>query len=265
MKTDRSIITDLPDKLEAKEFCTLTREQATLYQAVLDDMRGAVETSTGMARRGNILATLTKLKQVCNHPAQFLKDGSALHGRSGKLARLRELLIEIRTMKERTLVFTQFAEMGAALKSYLQDYFAEEVFFLHGGVQRKDRDRMVDRFQNDAQAPHVFVLSLKAGGTGLTLTRANHVVHYDRWWNPAVETQATDRAFRIGQKRNVLVRTFVVTGTLEERIDALLEHKKGIADAVVGAGEQWLTELSNQDLFELFRLDNDAIGGDGDE
>ncbi|MBL0176620.1 MAG: DEAD/DEAH box helicase [Ignavibacteria bacterium] len=265
MKTDKTIISDLPDKLEMKDFCTLTKEQATLYQAVLDDMERDLILKDGMERRGLILATLTKLKQVCNHPAHFLKDHSALDKRSGKLVRLRDILIDIRALKERTLVFTQFAEMGTMLQTYFQDVFGEEVFFLHGGVPRKKRDEMVERFQNDARAPSLFVLSLKAGGTGLNLTRANHVVHFDRWWNPAVETQATDRAYRIGQEQNVVVRSLVVAGTLEERIDAMIESKRGIASSIVSGGEQWLTELSNEALFELFRLGAEAIGEDGDD
>jgi len=259
MKTDKSVISDLPDKIEMKEFCALTREQASLYEAVIEDMRNRLDGVEGIERRGVILATLTKLKQVCNHPAHFLKDNSVLNDRSGKLTRLREILLEIYETRERTLVFSQFAEMGVLLKRYVRDLFGDEVFFLHGGTPRAQRDEMVERFQNDEGAPRVFVLSLKAGGTGLNLTGANHVIHYDRWWNPAVENQATDRAYRIGQGRNVVVRTFVVAGTLEERIDSLIEKKTGIAEQVIGSGEQWLTELSNADLFELIRLGEDAI------
>ena len=260
LKTDKTIIGDLPEKIETKEFCTLTREQASLYAAVIDDLQERLETAEGMERRGLVLATLSKLKQVCNHPAHFVGDGSALAGRSGKLARLEEMLAEIRQSGERTLLFTQYAEMGSLLQSHFQERFGEEVFFLHGGTARKRRDEMVERFQNDPRAPHLFILSLKAGGTGLTLTRANHVVHYDRWWNPAVEDQATDRAFRIGQKRNVQVHKLLVAGTLEERIDEMIERKTGIAAQVVGAGEQWLTELSNDDLRELIRLGAEAVG-----
>jgi len=260
LKTDKAIISDLPDKLEMKEFCTLTKEQATLYQAVVDDMREKIDLAEGINRRGLVLATLMKLKQVCNHPAQFAGDNSALDKRSGKLQRLREMLIETRELGDRTLVFTQFAEMGGLLQSYFQEQFGEEVFFLHGGVARKKRDEMVDRFQNQDQAPHLFILSLKAGGTGLTLTRANQVIHYDRWWNPAVENQATDRAFRIGQKKNVQVRKFLVAGTLEERIDEMIENKTGIANQVVGTGEQWLSELSNEDFRQLIALGSEALG-----
>jgi SNF2 family DNA or RNA helicase len=260
LKTDRSIITDLPEKIEQKEFCTLTKEQASLYKAVLDDLTERLETAEGIERRGLVLATLSKLKQVCNHPAQFIGDRSSLDHRSGKLARLEELLTEIREVNERTLVFSQFAEMGGLLQRHFQDRYGEEVFFLHGGVLKKKRDEMVERFQNDPRAPKLFILSLKAGGTGLNLTGANHVVHYDRWWNPAVENQATDRAFRIGQNRTVEVHKFIVSGTLEERIDEMIERKTGIAGQVVGSGEQWLTELSNEDLRKLIELSSDAVG-----
>lgn len=260
MKTDRSIISDLPEKMEQKSYCTLTREQASLYQAVVEDMQQRLEQAKGIERRGLVLATLSKLKQVCNHPAQFMGDASGLAGRSGKLARLHEMLEEIREADERVLVFTQFATMGGMLQRYFQEQFGEEVLFLHGGAAKKQRDIMVERFQQDADAPHLFVLSLKAGGTGLTLTRANHVFHYDRWWNPAVENQATDRAFRIGQSRNVQVRKFIVAGTLEERIDEMIERKTEVAAQVVGSGEQWLTELSNDELRDMISLSRNAVG-----
>jgi len=260
MKTDRAIISDLPDKIEQKTYSSLTREQASLYQAVIEDMQQRLEQATGIERRGLVLATLSKLKQVCNHPAQFMGDGSAISGRSGKLARLHEILEEISEVGERTLVFTQFTTMGDILQRYFQEQFGEEVLFLHGGVNRKKRDAMIERFQQEADAPRLFILSLKAGGTGLNLTRANHVVHYDRWWNPAVENQATDRAFRIGQQRNVQVHKFIVAGTLEERIDEMIEQKTGVAAQVIGSGEQWLTELSNDDLRDMIRLSRDAVG-----
>ncbi len=260
LKTDRSVITDLPEKIEQKEFCTLTREQASLYKAVLDDMQERLESTDGIERRGLVLATLSKLKQVCNHPAHFLSDGSSLENRSGKLERLEELLTEAAELNERMLVFTQYAEMGGLLQRYFQDYLGEEVLFLHGGVQKKKRDEMVERFQKTDRGLHLFILSLKAGGTGLNLTAANHVVHYDRWWNPAVENQATDRAFRIGQNRTVQVHKFIVSGTLEERIDDMIERKTGIAGQVVGSGEKWLTELSNDELRKLLYLSADALG-----
>lgn len=260
LKTDKSIISDLPEKMEMKEYCTLTKEQASLYKAVVDDMLKQVEQAEGINRRGLVLATLMKLKQVCNHPAQFAKDNSSIADRSGKLQRLKDMLLETRELKERTLVFTQFAEMGSLLQQYFQDLFAEEVFLLYGGTSKKKRDEMVERFQNDENAPLIFILSLKAGGTGLTLTRANYVIHYDRWWNPAVENQATDRAFRIGQTKNVQVHKFIVAGTLEERIDEMIEKKTGIANQVIGSGEQWLSELSNEDFSKLIRLGSEALG-----
>ena len=207
-----------------------------------------------------ILGTLSKLKQVCNHPAQFLGDNSPVPGRSGKLARLTEMLDEVLQAGDRALIFTQFTEMGELIRRHLQDTFGREVLFLHGGVPAKQRDRMVERFQNDPQGPRLFLLSLKAGGTGLNLTAANHVFHFDRWWNPAVENQATDRAFRIGQTRNVQVHKFLCVGTLEERIDEMIEHKKEVASRVVGTGEGWLTELSNEQLRDLFALRQEAIG-----
>ncbi len=260
LKTDRSIIADLPEKLEMKVFCTLTREQASLYAAVVDEAGRALEEAEGIQRKGLVLATLTKLKQVCNHPAQFLGDNSAIPGRSGKLARLTEMLEEIAAVGEKALVFTQFAEMGELVRRHLQESFGREVPFLHGGVAKKARDHMVERFQGDGHGPRVFLLSLKAGGTGLNLTAANHVFHFDRWWNPAVENQATDRAFRIGQTRHVQVHKFLCAGTLEEKIDGMIEAKRAVAEEVVGTGEGWLTELSTRELQELFRLGRDAVG-----
>jgi len=260
LKTDKSIISDLPDKLEMKVFCTLTKEQASLYAAVLKDAEGALENSEGIQRKGVILATLTKLKQVCNHPAQLLGDNSRIPGRSGKLARLTEMLEEIIEVGDRALIFSQFSEMGELLRRHLQETFGREVLFLHGGVVKKQRDRMVERFQTDNDSPTVFILSLKAGGTGLNLTRANHVFHFDRWWNPAVENQATDRAFRIGQTKNVQVHKFLCAGTLEEKIDQMIERKKEVAEKVVGTGEGWLTKLSNEELKNIFALRAEAIG-----
>ena len=260
LKTDRSIIADLPAKMEMKVFCTLTREQASLYQAVMTEAMDTLK-STGddIQRKGVILATLSKLKQVCNHPAQFLGDNSPLPGRSGKLARLTEMMEEVIETGDRALVFTQFAEMGAMLKRQLEETFGREALFLHGGVPKGQRDRMVERFQKDEGGPPVFILSLKAGGTGLNLTRASHVFHFDRWWNPAVENQATDRAFRIGQRRNVQVHKFLCVGTLEEKIDEMIEKKKGIAEEVVGTSEAWLTALSTSQLRELMTLRASAV------
>jgi SNF2 family DNA or RNA helicase len=258
LKTDPSIISDLPAKLEAKVYCNLTREQASLYAAVLTNLTEALETAVGMKRRGLILAALTRLKQVCNHPTQFLGDNSSLQNRSGKLTRLTEMLEEVQTVGERALIFSQFTEMGFLLQRHLQDMFGREVLFLHGGIPKPRRDTMVERFQ-DGDGPRLFVLSLKAGGTGLNLTAANHVFHYDRWWNPATEDQATDRAFRIGQKKRVQVHKFICAGTLEDRIDDMITRKQQIAGMTVGSGESWLTELSTADLRELFALRTDAM------
>ncbi len=261
LKTDKTIISDLPEKMEMKTFCTLTKEQASLYAAVAEDAGKALESSDGIQRKGLVLATLMKLKQVCNHPAQFLGDNSAIPGRSGKLARLTEMLEEVLASNERALIFTQFTEMGGIIQRHLQENFGHEVLFLHGGVTQKNRVRMVERFQkNTPGSPPVFILSLKAGGTGLNLTAANHVFHFDRWWNPAVENQATDRAFRIGQQRNVQVHKFLCAGTLEEKIDEMIERKSEIASSIVGTGEGWLTELSTKELKNLFALRADAIG-----
>ena len=255
LKTDRSIIDDLPDKSETKQYCNLTREQATLYQAVLQEAETNMESAEGIKRRGSILATLTKLKQACNHPRQLLGDNSAIPGRSGKMARLQEILDEVLPAGDRVLLFSQFAEMGAILQQHVQETYGLETPFLHGGVSRKQRDLMAQRFQNDPDGPQVFVLSLKAGGSGLNLPRANHVVHYDRWWNPAVENQATDRAFRIGQTRDVHVHKLICAGTLEDRIDLMIETKQQTADQVVSTTpEQWLTEMSNADLREVLAL-----------
>ncbi|MEW9549159.1 DEAD/DEAH box helicase [Nonomuraea sp. NPDC050783] len=263
LKTDTSIISDLPEKLEVKEWCPLTPEQASLYQAVVDDMLDRIDGSEGIERRGLVLATMAKLKQVCNHPAHLLKDGSRLAGRSGKLTRLEQLAEEILAEGEKALLFTQYAEFGAMLQPYLERRLERPVLWLHGGLPKKTRDRLVERFQNDPE-PTLFVLSLKAAGVGLNLTAANHVVHVDRWWNPAVEEQATDRAFRIGQRRNVQVRKLICAGTLEERVDEMIERKKALAERVVGTGEDWLAELSTGELREVFRLTAEAARGAGD-
>ena len=259
LKTDKAVIADLPEKLEFKVFCALTKEQASLYAAVAKVAAETLEETDGIQRKGVILATLSKLKQVCNHPAHFLGDNSALPGRSGKLARLTEMLEEVLAVGEQALIFSQFAEMGKILRTHLQETFGHEVLFLHGGVPKKRRDDMIERFQERDDGPRLFILSLKAGGTGLNLTRANHVFHYDRWWNPAVENQATDRAFRIGQTRAVQVHKFLCAGTMEERIDEMIERKKEVAQQVVGAGESWLTELSTAELKDLFALRKDAV------
>ncbi|MDU0289867.1 DEAD/DEAH box helicase [Saccharothrix longispora] len=259
LKTDPRVITDLPDKIEVTQLCTLTPEQASLYQAVVDDMLGRIAEAEGVKRKGLVLATMSRLKQVCNHPAQLLGDGSRVAGRSGKVARLEEILDEALADGDKALCFTQFTGFGSLVVPHLAARFDTEVLFLHGGTPKGRRDEMVRRFQGE-DGPSIFVLSLKAGGTGLNLTAANHVVHLDRWWNPAVEDQATDRAFRIGQRNHVQVRKFVTVGTLEERIDRMIEEKRGLAQLVVGAGEDWLTELSTNELRELFALSGEAVG-----
>lgn len=259
LKTDKSIIADLPEKMEMRVFCPLTKEQASLYEAVVKDVAETLDAAEGIQRKGIVLATLSKLKQVCNHPAQFLGDNSPIPGRSGKLARLTEMLEEILEVGERALIFSQFTEMGEIIRRHIQENFGREVLFLHGGIVKKQRDRMVERFEHEESGPPVFILSLKAGGTGLNLTRANHVFHFDRWWNPAVENQATDRAFRIGQMKNVQVHKFICAGTLEERIDEMIERKREVSEGVVGAGEAWLTELSTDELKALFALDKEAV------
>ncbi|MGJ3239547.1 MAG: DEAD/DEAH box helicase [Anaerolineae bacterium] len=256
LKTDTSIIQDLPEKFENKVYCSLTSEQATLYEAEVREALEAVESADDdIARRGNVLRMLTRLKQICNHPAHFFKEGTnaTLQGRSGKLERLTEMIDEIRENDERALIFTQYAEMGELLQHYLKQHLLDNVLYLHGGTPAKDRDEMVRYFQSE-RGTSVFILSLRAGGTGLTLTAANHVFHFDRWYNPAVENQATDRAFRIGQTRNVQVHKFIALGTLEEHIDEMIEHKQALAESIVGAGESWISELSNDELRDLVSL-----------
>ncbi len=269
LKSDRTIIQDLPEKQEMTVFCGLSVEQAALYQQVVEESLAQIESAEGVQRRGMILALLVRLKQLCNHPVLIGEKAekgkkqdnllpSDFDKKSGKLQRLQEMLEEVIASGDRALIFTQFAEWGKLLKVYLEQQFNREVLFLYGSTSKQQREEMIDRFQHDPQAPPIFILSLKAGGVGLNLTRANHVFHFDRWWNPAVENQATDRVFRIGQKRNVLVHKFVCTGTLEEKINAMIESKKELAEQVVGAGEQWLTELDTNGLRDLLILDRDA-------
>jgi SNF2-related domain/SNF2 Helicase protein/Helicase conserved C-terminal domain len=259
LKTDKSIISDLPDKLEMKVWCNLTAEQASLYQATVTDMMARIEAAEeGIERRGLVLATMAKLKQVCNHPAHLLGDGSRLPGRSGKLARLEEICDEVVAEGDKALAFTQYAEFGSMLQPHLAARLGCPVLYLHGGTSKKQRDAMVAEF-GQLTEPAVFLLSLKAGGTGLNLTAASHVIHVDRWWNPAVEDQATDRAFRIGQRKDVQVRKFVCVGTLEERIDTMIEEKKALAERIVGTGESWLTELSVAELRKVIALSPEAV------
>ena len=261
LKSDPTVISDLPEKNEMVVYCSLTREQAGLYEATVNDALAKLDRADGIQRRGLVLSLLTRLKQVCNHPAHYLKQGDPLKGRSGKLERLTEMLEEALSVGDHALVFTQFVEMGHLLQRHLREQLKTEVLFLHGGTPAAQRDQMVQAFQDD-DGPAIFVLSLRAGGSGLNLTRANHVFHYDRWWNPAVENQATDRAFRIGQLRNVQVHKFVVAGTLEERVNDILESKQALADSIVGSGENWLTELDTDQLRELLMLRRETLDVD---
>ncbi|MCL4215931.1 MAG: DEAD/DEAH box helicase [Candidatus Hydrogenedentes bacterium] len=255
LKTDRAIIADLPEKTETTRFCNLTRQQARLYEQVVESMKAALEASDGMARRGLVLQTLMRLKQICNHPSQLSGDGEYEARDSGKFLRIAEICEELAERQEKLLVFTQFREIIDPLAMHLKGIFGRDGVVLHGGTTVKKRKTIVDEFQ-DEDGPPFFILSLKAGGTGLNLTAASHVIHFDRWWNPAVENQATDRAFRIGQQRNVLVHKFVTSGTIEERVDALIEEKRRLADELLtGGGEVNLTELPDDELLRLVRLD----------
>ena len=256
----------MPDKTEVNAFCSLTKVQATLYgQAVADLKRSLDDAEAGIARRGAILASLMRMKQICNHPSQWLGDGAYAPEQSGKLSRLRELCEPIASRQEKVLVFTQFREMTQPIARFLRGVFGREGLVLDGSISVKARKERVEAFQ-DERGPPFFVLSIKAGGTGLNLTAASHVIHFDRWWNPAVENQATDRAFRIGQRKNVLVHKFVCRGTVEERIDALIASKRVLAESVVseGGAEAALTEMSDDDLVRLVTLDlASALGEEG--
>jgi non-specific serine/threonine protein kinase len=255
LKTDKSVIADLPEKTEVVAYCGLTKVQAVLYQRAVEDLADALDEREGIERRGAILAALLRFKQICNHPSQRLGDGVWDAAASAKFARLAEICATVAARQEKVLVFTQFREITGPLAAFLRSVFGREGLVLHGDVAVKQRKSLVDSFQDEAGPPFM-VLSIKAGGTGLNLTAASHVVHFDRWWNPAVENQATDRAYRIGQKRNVLVHKLVCRGTIEERIDALIASKRALADAVVGeAVEARLTELSNDEVMRLVTLD----------
>jgi len=260
LKTDKSIIADLPDKTEMKAFCGLAKRQAAMYAKSVEELALALEGLDGMKRRGLVLAYLMRFKQICNHPSQFLGDGGYEPADSGKFDRLRAICEEIASRQEKVLVFTQFREITEPVAAFLGDVFGREGLVLHGGTAVKRRRTLIDTFQRE-DGPPFFVLSLKAGGTGLNLTAASHVVHFDRWWNPAVENQATDRAFRIGQHRNVVVHKFICRGTVEEKIDALLEEKTSLADDILKAGgESMLTEMNNEDLLKVVALDIDRAG-----
>jgi SNF2 family DNA or RNA helicase len=249
------VISDLPDKTEVRAYCTLSKHQAALYQHAVDDLARELESADGIQRRGIVLAQLMRLKQICNHPAQVAGTGDYAADRSGKFRRLEEIAEEIASRQEKILVFTQFREIAEPLAEFLATLFGRSGLVLHGGTSVKKRKEFVDQFQRE-DGPPFFVLSLKAGGVGLNLTAASQVIHFDRWWNPAVENQATDRAFRIGQQRHVLVHTFITSGTIEERIDTMLAEKRQFADDVLRSdSEVNLTELPDEELLQLVRLD----------
>ncbi len=255
MKTDKSIIADLPDKTEVYAYCGLVKEQAALYQKSVDELKWALQNEEGMKRRGLILAFLTRFKQICNHPSQHLSDSDYSPYKSGKFARLAEICEAVNARQEKVLLFTQYREMCHPIADFLAERFGRKGLVLHGGSSAKKRQQMVEQFQTD-DGPPFFVLSIKAGGTGLTLTQASHVIHFDRWWNPAVENQATDRAFRIGQKNNVLVHKFVCLGTIEEKIDAIISEKAAMANELLeGSSEIKLTEMNDEELLDLVSLD----------
>ncbi|MFA6811167.1 MAG: SNF2-related protein, partial [Desulfoplanes sp.] len=258
LKTDKSVIADLPDKTEIIHFCALSKKQIKLYQQVVEGMKQALsQDMKAMNRRGLVLQSMMRLKQICNHPAQFVGDGDYDPRDSGKFVRLKEIALELAERQEKMLVFTQFKEIIPALHDHLEGIFGESGLVLHGGTAVKKRKNLVEQFQKE-DGPPFFILSLKAGGTGLNLTAACHVVHFDRWWNPAVENQATDRSFRIGQTKNVLVHKFVTSGTIEEKIDELINSKQKLAtDLLSGSGELRLTELGDEELINLVSLDID--------
>jgi non-specific serine/threonine protein kinase len=255
LKTDKRVIADLPDKTEVNAYCPLSKRQAALYQQSVEAMRKQIEELEGIERRGVVLAFLMRFKQICNHPSQWLGDGGYEPTDSGKFARLRELCESIATRQDKVLVFSQFREMTEPLAGFLTGVFGQSGVVLHGGTPVKKRQGLVASFQEDDRVPFM-MLSLKAGGTGLNLTAASHVIHFDRWWNPAVENQATDRAFRIGQKKNVLVHKFVCRGTVEEHIDKLIAGKQKLSDEILSGGaESALTEMSNEELIAMVSLD----------
>lgn len=258
-KTDPQVAGDLPEKMEQKVFCNLTSEQAVAYERITAEMLTQIDAATGIRRRGLILATLTRLKQVCDHPLLLLKDEGPIDGRSGKVERIIEMLDEVLDAGDAALIFTQYRQMGHILEKAITSRLKHQPLFLHGGTPAKGRDEMIQRFQSGKDA-RIFILSLRAGGLGLNLTAANHVFHFDRWWNPAVESQATDRAYRIGQTRKVQVHKFICVGTMEERIDKLLSDKIALADRIVTTGDEWLTGLSTDELRNHLSLTKDAVG-----
>jgi len=254
MKTNRAIISDLPEKVEMKTWASLSKKQLVLYSQILKEIKDSVQRTEGIQRKGMILAALTKFKQLCNHPDQYLGTGDFDPKHSGKFERLREICETIYEKRERVLVFTQFKEMTEPLAAFLADIFQQQGLLLHGSTPVQKRKILIEQFQAKTYTPFL-ILSLKAGGVGLNLTEANHVIHFDRWWNPAVENQATDRAFRIGQKKNVVVHKFITKGTIEEKIDHMLEEKMELSESVItDSNQSWITKLSNKELLDAFSL-----------
>ncbi len=260
LKTDKSVVADLPDKTEVHAYCNLSKKQAALYEKSVRELAAALQAPDGIQRKGLVLSYLSRFKQICNHPSQWLGDGLYLPQNSGKFSRLAELCAEIASRQEKVLVFTQFREITEPLADFLSDCFGQPGLVLHGGTSIAQRKQRVDLFQRE-DGPPFFILSIKAGGVGLNLTQASHVIHFDRWWNPAVENQATDRAFRIGQKRNVLVHKMVCQGTIEDKIDQLISDKSALADDILSGGAATLlTEMSNEELLQLVTLDVNKVG-----
>ena len=253
LKTDKTIISDLPDKVIFDEYCYLSKEQAAVYENIVQETMKTLESKDGIERKGLIFKLITALKQICNHPANYSKNGDINSDLSGKALKTISVLENILANKEKSLIFTQFKEMGDILQKMIEKELKTEALFFHGGISRKKRDEMVDSFQNDKHKK-LMIVSLKAGGTGLNLTAASNVIHYDLWWNPAVENQATDRVYRIGQEKNVIVHRLITLGTFEEKIDEIIKSKKELADLTVSTGEQWITEMSNRELKEIFSL-----------
>lgn len=254
LKTDKTVIADLPEKIEMKAYANLTKKQVVLYNGLVKEIEQKLETAESIERKGLVLASIMKFKQICNHPDQFLGQTAFQHEHSGKFERLLEICETIYEKRERVLVFTQFKEMTKPIAEYLETIFNRKGLILHGGTPVKKRGELVEEFCGEEYVPFM-VLSLKAGGVGLNLTAANHVIHFDRWWNPAVENQATDRAFRIGQQKNVMVHKLITSGSIEEKIDMMIEEKSKLAgDIIASSGESWITELDNNKLMELFTL-----------
>lgn len=255
MKSDKKIIADLPDKVEKNEYVSLSKKQTVLYRKLIDALEMSIGDTTGMQRRGLVLAYITKLKQICNHPDQYLGQERYDIKESGKFETLKTICETIYERREKVLVFTQYKEIIPYLSAFLEEIFMAKGLVIHGGVPVAKRQKLVDQFNGEDYIPFM-ILSLKAGGTGLNLTSANHVIHFDRWWNPAVENQATDRAYRIGQDKSVIVHKFITTGTIEEKIDRMIQQKTELAESVIGkGGENWITEMSNEEIMNMLRLE----------